>query len=100
MSVGLGAVMPNFRETDPSKIAVGFGGTVNLVVSLMLLAFVVCTVALPMHFVHGRTPDVPVPITAVPWYAWASLAGGVMVGLAAIWLPLRAGMRSLRLMEF
>src|SRR4029077_17349658 len=26
LSVGLGAAMPNFRETDPSKIAVGFGG--------------------------------------------------------------------------
>ena len=25
MSVGLGSTMPNFRESDPSKIAVGFG---------------------------------------------------------------------------
>ena len=41
MSVGLGACMPNFRETDPSKIAVGFGGTVNLVVGLLLLAVVI-----------------------------------------------------------
>src|SRR5262249_17365341 len=35
LSVGLGACMPNFRETDPSKIAVGFGGTLDLVASLV-----------------------------------------------------------------
>ena len=34
LSVGLGAIVPNFRETDPSKIAVGFGGTLNLVAGL------------------------------------------------------------------
>ncbi|HEY1378857.1 MAG TPA: hypothetical protein VGF55_18800, partial [Gemmataceae bacterium] len=34
LSVGLGAVVPNFRETDPSRIAVGFGGTLNLISGL------------------------------------------------------------------
>ena len=37
LSVGLGAWMPNFRESDPSKIAVGFGGTLNLVAGLLFL---------------------------------------------------------------
>src|SRR5262249_33749444 len=32
INVGLGAYLPNFKETDPSKIVVGFGGTVNMVV--------------------------------------------------------------------
>lgn len=100
MSVGLGAMMPNFRETDPSKIAVGFGGTVNLVASLLLLGAVVCTIAVPMHVVHGRTPDVPVPIGEVPWWAWTISAAGIGIGVAAIWLPLRAGMRNLRALEF
>ena len=36
LAVGMGALMPNFRETDPSKIAVGFGGTLNLVLGLLL----------------------------------------------------------------
>ena len=30
ISVGLGARLPNLRETDPSKIAVGFGGHAQL----------------------------------------------------------------------
>jgi ABC-2 type transport system permease protein len=100
LSVGLGAVMPNFRETDPSKIAVGFGGTVNLVVNLLYLAVMISTMALPMQFVHGREPDLAVSLVDVPVYAWGGLLLGVGIGVAAIWLPLRAGMRSLRAMEF
>ena len=41
LSVGLGAWMPNFRESDPSKIAVGFGGTLNLIAGLLFLLAVV-----------------------------------------------------------
>jgi len=36
INVGLGAYLPNFKETDPSKIVVGFGGTVNMVVGLIV----------------------------------------------------------------
>src|SRR5262249_49029862 len=49
LSVGLGACMPNFRETDPSKIAVGFGGTLNLVVGLTYLLAVLLLMAGPWH---------------------------------------------------
>ena len=45
ISVGLGAYMPNLREEDPSKIASGFGGTLNLLVSLVFIALMVATVA-------------------------------------------------------
>ena len=43
LNVGLGAYLPNFRETDPSKIVVGFGGTVNMVVGLAFLVAVIGT---------------------------------------------------------
>jgi ABC-2 type transport system permease protein len=100
MSVGLGACMPNFRETDPSKIAVGFGGTVNLVAGLMMMGAVIATVAGPMQVLHGRTPEMNVTLDAVPWYVWSAMLAGVVFGGAAIWLPMRAGMRNLRAMEF
>ena len=35
LTVGLSACLPNFRETDPSKIVVGFGGTVSMVLSIL-----------------------------------------------------------------
>ena len=100
MSVGLGAVMPNFRESDPSKIAVGFGGTVNLMAGLLLLGAVIATVAAPLQFLHGQDPDQAVSIAAVPWYIWSMMIAGVIIGSVAIWLPMRAGMRNLRALEF
>ena len=49
ISVGLGARLPNLRETDPSKIAVGFGGTLNLLVSLVFIFAIVTALAVPCH---------------------------------------------------
>ncbi|HZU35820.1 MAG TPA: hypothetical protein VFA18_07925, partial [Gemmataceae bacterium] len=49
LSVGLGATMPNFRESDPSKIAVGFGGTLNLVAGLLFLLLTIGLMAVPWH---------------------------------------------------
>jgi ABC-2 type transport system permease protein len=100
LSVGLGAMMPNFRESDPSKIAVGFGGTVNLVAGLLLLAIVVLMVAGPIQFLHGRDVAAEVTLASVPWYYWLCMATGVGVGAVATWLPMRVGMRQLRTMEF
>ena len=49
ISVGLGARLPNLRESDPSKIAAGFGGTLNLLVSLVFIFLIVTAMALPCH---------------------------------------------------
>ncbi len=100
LSVGLGAMMPNFRETDPSKIAVGFGGTVNLVVGILLLGVVIVMVAGPIQYLHGRDPDVAVPLGSVPWLYWLCMIVGVMIGIAAAWAPMKVGVSNLRKMEF
>jgi ABC-2 type transport system permease protein len=100
MSVGLGACMPNFRESDPSKIAVGFGGTVNLVAGLFFLALVIAAIALPLQLIYGRDPDADFPLTAVPWFVWLSMLLGVGIAGVMMWLPMRLGMRNLRGMEF
>src|SRR3972149_2670593 len=58
IAVGLGAIMPNFHETSPSKIAAGFGGTLNLVLSALYIIVVVVLTALPCHFylLAGKGP--------------------------------------------
>lgn len=38
LAVGLGARLPNYRESNPGRIASGLGGTLNLIVSVMLVA--------------------------------------------------------------
>ncbi len=100
LNVGLGAYLPNFRETDPSKIVVGFGGTVNMVVGLMFLLLVIATMAVPVH-VAGLRPSLGLAVDReFPPWAFAGLPVGVLLGAVAVGLPLRAGGRALRATEF
>jgi ABC-2 type transport system permease protein len=47
LAVGLGALFPNLKEDNPSKIVSGFGGTLCLVVSFIYIACFVALVSLP-----------------------------------------------------
>ncbi len=47
LAVGLGALYPNFKEENPSKIVSGFGGTLCLVISFIYVALAVALSALP-----------------------------------------------------
>jgi ABC-2 type transport system permease protein len=99
LSVGLGACMPTFKETDPSKIAAGFGGTLNLVAGLTFLIVVLSLMALPWH---ARAALVRPGDGLAPEDLWSltGLVPGLLVGAAGAWLPLRAGARALARMEF
>jgi ABC-2 type transport system permease protein len=100
LSVGLGACMPNFRETDPSKIAVGFGGTLNLVASLLFLLVTLGLMAGPWHLQMAAVSS-PDSATAHLW-VWVALGvvAGLAVGTAAVVVPLLLGFHALRQMEF
>jgi ABC-2 type transport system permease protein len=100
LSVGLGATMPNFRESDPSKIAVGFGGTLNLIVGLLFLLGILILMVTPWHLRMAL-------VDSTSWLAmvlriWLPLgtALGIVIGGLVIWLPLRWGSRALERMEF
>jgi len=98
LSVGLGACMPNFRETDPSKIAVGFGGTLNLVVGLLYLILVLALMVAPWHgFAAG---EYDVPLAGMVAVVSAGVGLGLFLGAAAVVIPLYYGARNLRQMEF
>jgi ABC-2 type transport system permease protein len=106
LSVGLGAWMPNFRESDPSKIAVGFGGTLNLVAGLLYLIVILVLMSIPVHLHYAalylrETEHVEYDLAGfTAWWLGLGLVIGLMVGVAAVVLPLRLGARSLRRMEF
>jgi ABC-2 type transport system permease protein len=99
LSVGLGAWMPNFRETDPSKIAVGFGGTLNLVAGLFFLLLTVVVMALPWH-VQMALPGAAETGLRSRLAVVAGVVGGLGVGAAAVLVPLNLGIKALRRMEF
>jgi ABC-2 type transport system permease protein len=92
--------MPNFRESDPSKIAAGFGGTLNLVAGLLFLLLVLGLMAAPWHLGMmvrelGEQPTLSIAIVVS-----AGIVLGLAVGAASVLFPLRAGIKALREMEF
>jgi ABC-2 type transport system permease protein len=99
LNVGLGAYLPNFRETDPSKIVVGFGGTVNMVIGLMFAVCAVGVMAVPMH-VAELSRAARQSGSSIPPIVYAGVPVGLALGAVAVVYPLRAGARALRGMEF
>jgi ABC-2 type transport system permease protein len=105
ISVGLGARLPNLKEEDPSKIASGFGGTLNLLVSLAFIATILVALAVPSHlYVAGRGVNDFGPIEfADPRFrhhiALAVLAC-LAAGAVATIVPLRIGIKAFQRMEF
>ena len=105
ISVGLGARLPNLRETDPSKIAVGFGGTLNLLVSLVFIFAIVTALAVPCHlyFLSQENPDTTrLALSHIGFRFWFIAAIGVSLAIGAIGtiLPLRIGIKAFQRMEF
>jgi ABC-2 type transport system permease protein len=104
IAVGLGAMMPNFRETSPSKIAAGFGGTLNLVLSALYIIVIVMLTALPCHFYliadSALWRDSFLSPSFLRLWLWGGSCTAVLVGIAATVLPLRWGLHSFRRMEF
>lgn len=104
IAVGFGAMMPNFRETSPSKVAAGFGGTLNLVLSALYIMIVVVLTALPCHFylLAGKGPWGSSFFE--PQYLKMWLIGGtgaaILVGTFATVVPLRRGLKAFRQLEF
>lgn len=86
LAVGLGAAFPNFAEDDPSKIVAGFGGTLNLVLSLLFIGVVVGALGVPTHL-HVTSGG------KLIGFGWVLTGGAValVTCLLASWLPLRLG---------
>jgi ABC-2 type transport system permease protein len=114
IAVGLGARFPDLKESDPSRIAAGFGGTLNLVASLAYLAIVVGALAVPCHFYSlslaagpSNAGDLPIGLSAEDWTPglfqfWMSI-GMIIAAVAcmvATWIPMKVGIRALRRWEW
>ena len=99
LSVGLSAWLPNFRETDPSKIVLGFGGTINMLMSLGYLVVMILVACGPLHFAK-TSAAMTEEGGALPWWAFAGLPVAAAIAAVATYIPLKVGMRTLREMEF
>lgn len=76
-TLGLGARMADYREDNPAKLVSGYGGTVNLLASLLFVGLLLMGAALPI-------------VAREAWWAWATgigwsaalIVGWTWIGLA------------------
>jgi ABC-2 type transport system permease protein len=90
LAVGLGALYPNFKEDNPSKIVSGFGGTFCLVASFLYIVASVVLLALGSPWTRYGEPSGSGVVLS--WGAFGLLS--VLVG----GLPLRLSLR--RVVQF
>jgi ABC-2 type transport system permease protein len=85
LAIGLGALYPNFKEDNPSKIVSGFGGTFCLVLSFIYIAGSVTMLAIGSPW--GWRGDVSFPLSVTTWIAFIALSA--LIG----WVPFQLGLR-------
>ncbi|MDX1963527.1 MAG: hypothetical protein SFX18_10260 [Pirellulales bacterium] len=107
LAVGLGAIMPDLREESPSKIAAGFGGTLNLVISASYILLIVLIAAIPcqLWIIRERGIMAFQPDSWITWLGGTSaiiLSQGVnlLLMLAATLGVMWLGIQSFRKYEF
>jgi ABC-2 type transport system permease protein len=91
LAVGLGALYPNFKEENPSKIVSGFGGTFCLVLSFLYILGAVVLLALATPW--GRAESGSFVRTL------ACLGGFAALSFSIGWVPLHLGLRRVRTFE-
>jgi ABC-2 type transport system permease protein len=92
LSVGLGAVFPNMKEDNPSKIVSGFGGTLCLAVSFVYITGFVTLTAIPALEEVMTTP-LPVP-------GDVALVAAVLMSLVILFAPMILALRRVKNLEF
>ena len=92
LAVGLGALFPNFKEDNPSKIVSGFGGTLCLVVSFIYISVVVALVAIPG--LHAEA-NIQFPISDSVAFLLA-----LLFSAALLVIPMGMGYRRVKNLEF
>lgn len=95
LAVGLGSLYPDFKETNPSKIVSGFGGTLCLVISFAYIAGSVGLLAVgtPWGWGTSGTDEFDAGRATFVWTLF------LLISVLAGWLPLRLGLKRVESVE-
>lgn len=89
LSVGLGARFPVLGQRNPARIAAGFGGTLNLIMSMLFVSIEMVTLSLlavrGFDPVHTGIEDVRL----ANWAVFVLPGFGVIVAVASLWMGSR-----------
>ena len=91
LAIGLGALYPNFKEDNPTKIVSGFGGTFCLVLSFLYIVGSVTVLAIGSPW--GWRGETSILWILLSWCSFAALS--ILVG----WVPFHLGLRRLKNFE-
>ena len=91
LATGLGAVFLDLKQRNPMVIISGFGGTLNLVLSLVYMAAAILPFGMLYHYYTLNR----IGINALRLGTAVAVAWLIGITLAAVFLPLVAGRRSL-----
>jgi ABC-2 type transport system permease protein len=98
LSIGLGALTPNFKEDNPARIANGLGGTVCVMLSLLYLAMIVA-LEVPI-----ATQGMLVSVQSFGGFFSGTvclcIAGLIALNALVVVLPMYFGLRHWRKIEF
>lgn len=98
LALGFGALYPNYETENVAEIPTSFGGLLFMMSAVTYLAGVVLLEAWPMYaYLSSRFQRGEAEVSSVPLVL--GLAGAAVLTVAAIALPLWAGMRQMRRVE-
>lgn len=99
LALGFGALYPNYETENVAEIPTSFGGLVFMMVSVTYLTGVVIVEAWPVYgFLQARLQEGSGDVAVAPLVL--GLAGVVVLTGLAVVLPLRAGVRKVRSLDF
>ncbi|MCC6750878.1 MAG: hypothetical protein IT371_24685 [Deltaproteobacteria bacterium] len=91
LSIGVGALLPDYKAESAAKVAASFGGLVCMTISIVVSLTFVALAAYPAYLLHRGLPDVATPLLVAGLAALAISAGAVVLPL---WLGSRAFARA------
>ncbi|HEY6010290.1 MAG TPA: hypothetical protein VIX18_02375, partial [Nitrospirota bacterium] len=99
LGVGLGAVFPRFKYENVAQIPTGFGGIVYMLLTMVFIGTVVLLEAWPVYKIF-TAQTLGSRITPAGWASIAlSFIAVVCVNGAALFIPMKTGLKRLRQME-
>ena len=79
MALGIGAMLADYREDDAGKVAAGYGGTINLLVSLIVIALLMIGAGMPIFAASRWRFEMGIGWTTLLSMAWT--IGGLKLAI-------------------
>jgi ABC-2 type transport system permease protein len=99
LGVGFGASYPRFSHQNIAQVSTGFGGLMFMMTSALYLALIIVLEAGPVYMLSMSRMK-GAPLSGLQWsFVVASLLAVLAVNAAAVYKPMKMGLKALRNME-